>query len=87
MRKSIEHELKQEQITDYERNQLMRYQKRLHYRKVMRSIANVNRSTLIGLSFVFLILLGTLLLSPLPMLTASGRTPWMAFLPPPRPPV
>ena len=68
MRKSIEHELKQEQITDYERNQLIRYQKRLHYRKLMRKIANINRSTLIGLSFVILILLGAFLLAlPAPL--------------------
>ena len=72
MRKSIEHELKQENTADFERNQLIRYQKRLHYRKLMSSIANVNRSTLIGLSFVFLILLGTLLLS-LPIAHVNGQ--------------
>ena len=72
MRKSIEHELKQEQITDYERNQLIRYQKRLHYRKLMCKIANINRSTLIGLSFVILILLDAFLLA-LPISHASGQ--------------
>ena len=72
MRKSIAHELTKEEASDIERNQLMRYQKRLHYRRLMRSIANVNRSTLIGLSFVFLILLGTLLLS-LPIAHVNGQ--------------
>ena len=72
MRKSIAHELKKEEINDYERNQLIRYQKRLHYRKLMRKIANINRSTLIGLSFVILILLGAFLLA-LPISHASGQ--------------
>ena len=53
MRKSIAHELTKEEASDIERNQLMRYQKRLHYRRLMRQIANINRSTLIGLSFAF----------------------------------
>lgn len=72
MRKSIAHELKKEEINDFERNQLIRYQKRLHYRKLMRRIANINRSTLIGLSFVFLILFGALLLT-LPISHANGQ--------------
>lgn len=72
MRKSIEHELKQEHTADIERNQLIRYQKRLQYRKLMRAIVNINRSTLIGLSFVFLILLGTILLS-LPIAHVNGQ--------------
>ena len=72
MRKSIAHELTKEEASDIERNQLMRYQKRLHYRRLMRQIANINRSTLIGLSFAFLILLGTLLLS-LPISHVSGQ--------------
>ena len=33
MRKSIAHELTKEEASDIERNQLMRYQKRLHYRR------------------------------------------------------
>ena len=72
MRKSIAHELKKEEINDFERNQLIRYQKRLHYRRLMRRIANINRSTLIGLSFVFLILFGALLLT-LPISHADGQ--------------
>ena len=72
MRKSIAHELNKEEASDIERNQLMRYQKRLHYRRLMRQIANINRSTLIGLSFAFLILLGTLLLS-LPISHVNGQ--------------
>ena len=72
MRKSIAHELKKEEINDFERNQLIRYQKRLHYRRLMRRIANINRSTLIGLSFVFLILFGALLLT-LPISHANGQ--------------
>ena len=72
MRKSIAHELTKEEASDIERNQLMRYQKRLHYRRLMRQIANINRSTLIGLSFAFLILLGTLLLS-LPISHVNGQ--------------
>ena len=72
MRKSIAHELTKEEASDIERNQLLRYQKRLHYRRLMRQIANINRSTLIGLSFAFLILLGTLLLS-LPISHVNGQ--------------
>ena len=51
MRKSIAHELTKEATSDFERNQLIRYQKRLHYRRIMRRIAAINRSTLIGMSF------------------------------------
>ncbi|MGM9569365.1 MAG: TrkH family potassium uptake protein [Phascolarctobacterium sp.] len=72
MRKSIAHELTQEETTDFERNQLIRYQKRLHYRRLMRSIVNINRSTLIGLSFAFLILMGTFLLC-LPISHVNGQ--------------
>ena len=72
MRKSIAHELTKEETSDFERNQLIRYQKRLHYRRVMRRIAAINRSTLIGLSFAILILLGTLLLS-LPISHTNGQ--------------
>ena len=57
MRKSIAHELTQEETRDLERNQLLRYQKRLYMRRFWRMLVNINRSTLIGLSFAFLILL------------------------------
>lgn len=72
MRKSIAHELTQEETRDLERNQLLRYQKRLHMRRFWRMLVNINRSTLIGLSFAFLILLGTVLLS-LPISHVSGQ--------------
>ena len=72
MRKSIAHELTKEATSDFERNQLIRYQKRLHYRRIMRRIAAINRSTLIGMSFVLLILLGTFLLS-LPISHSDGQ--------------
>ena len=72
MRKSIAHELTKEEASDIERNQLMRYQKRLHYRRLLRTIASINRSTLIGLSFALLIILGTILLS-LPISHVNGQ--------------
>ena len=72
MRKSIAHELTKEATSDFERNQLIRYQKRLHYRRIMRRIAAINRSTLISMSFVLLILLGTFLLS-LPISHSDGQ--------------
>lgn len=72
MRKSIAHELTKEETSDFERNQLLRYQKRRHFRMLMRKIVNINRSTLIGSSFAFLILLGTLLLS-LPISHTDGQ--------------
>lgn len=72
MRKSIAHELTKEATSDFERNQLIRYQKRLHYRRIMRRIAAINRSTLIGMSFALLILLGTFLLS-LPISHSDGQ--------------
>ena len=37
MRKSIAHELTKEEASDIERNQLIRYQKRLHYRMLLRT--------------------------------------------------
>ena len=72
MRKSIEHELTHADGHDLERSQLLRYQKRLHMRKFFKSIAAINRSTLIGLSFVFLIVLGTILLM-LPIAHVNGQ--------------
>ena len=38
MRKSIAHELTQEETRDLERNQLLRYQKRLHMRRFWRML-------------------------------------------------
>ena len=42
MRKSIAHELTKEEASDIERNQLMRYQKRLHYRRLMRQLSGMS---------------------------------------------